>query len=754
MLGNILAENSGAAVTFNDAESAENVLAALKENTTVIASGLYRTEEPGVFAEYPSPGAAEGLEAIAKRSGVWLDDIFYLTSVPVKVNDQQVGQLVIKSNLTELEQFKEGLLTLFTFLFVGLLLLTLLISYWLKTNITNPLASLSEWATQVSQHKSFDARAHKQNDDEIGHLVDSLNEMLSELAKQETIVSLNQELEREIQERKLIECDLIAMRNRAEEANKAKSRFLANMSHELRTPLNAIIGYSEMLQEIVAEDDFEAEEIIQDIDKVRSAGKHLLSLINDILDISKIEAGKMQISIEAFSMQDLVQDVVDTLKPLSDVRHDQLMTSIDGDVGTIHSDMVKVRQILFNLMSNAVKFTQHGEVELSCYREVDADEDWVVCCVRDTGIGISDEALKELFKPFSQADPTTTRKYGGTGLGLAISRSYITMLGGDIRAESREGKGSKFTFRLPVKAMIEDDTNADDSIKTDPAGLPTYLTAQARQNAKIPTETGHKSDDESEQPVETRVLLIDDDEATHDRLRFHLGKHGFAVYSAMSGEEGMAMARTQPFAVIILDIFMPGIDGWQVLQRLKSNPSTAQIPVVMYTIESNEAKGFSLGAADYLIKPINGKRLLSTLGRYKKPNKRLKVLSIDDDVHSQELILAYLNGPDWEVTTADSGREGLKILTEKPDYAVILLDLVMPEMNGFQFIEACSKSAVAGNIPIIVISARDLTRQERQLLVDHAQAIIRKGMYDRNTLVSSIKQVLNRQPSLSSREGD
>ena len=757
MLSNILAENSGAALTFNDADSARKVLAALKENATIVAAGLYQHGQEDVFAEYPDKTSVMGLQAKSRDSGVWLEDNFYITSVPVKVNGQAVGQLVLKSNLSDLQLFKEYLLKLFTALFVVLILLTLLVSYWLKTHITHPLAALSEWAMQITRHKDFSARAQKKNDDEIGHLVDSLNNMLGELSKQETIVSLNQELAREIQERKLIESDLIAMRNRAEEANKAKSRFLANMSHELRTPLNAIIGYSEMLQEIVTEDEFEVNEIVQDIGKVRAAGKHLLSLINDILDISKIEAGKMQIDIEAFSMHDLVQDVVDTLKPLLEEKQNKFVVSGQNAVGILHSDMVKVRQILFNLLSNAIKFTQHGEVTLTCSLEITGNESWLVCQVKDTGIGIDDVSLKELFKPFNQADPSTTRKFGGTGLGLAISRSYLTMLGGEISATSEVGKGSEFTFRLPTKSYLSDIVESDTAFDTR-AGAPQTVKLQNDNLANQRNIPAHKVDS-GLSPVgnaqehgrqhliesDTNLLLIDDDKAVHDRLRYKLGKHGFIVHSAMSGEDGLAMALQQRFDVIVLDIFMPGIDGWQVLQRLKSNQATSEVPVVMYSIEKDEARGFALGASDYLVKPINGQRLLGILQRYKKPHKRLKVLSIDDDKHSQELVQAYLDGQDWEVTLADNGREGLKQLQAHPDFAVILLDLIMPEMNGFEFLENCHQTAIAADIPIIVISARDLTQQERKLLVQHTRTVIRKGMYDRNTLLRSIQKVLDEQ---------
>ncbi|MBU6954809.1 response regulator [Hahella sp. HN01] len=735
MLSKVLAENSGAALTFNDATSAGKVLSALKENASVEAAALYQNGEAKAFAEYPQHGAAVGLAAMAGKDGVWLRQEFYVTSTPVKVNEETVGYLVLKSNLQEWDRFKQKLLSLFLVLIGGMLALTLLVSYWLKSHITQPLASLSEWAMQVSKHKDFNARASKRNEDEIGHLVDSLNVMLSELARQETIVSLNRELEWEIQERKVVEKDLIATRNRAEEANKAKSRFLANMSHELRTPLNAIIGYSEMLQEVVAEDDYEREEILDDIGKVRSAGKHLLSLINDILDISKIEAGKMQISIEAFSMEDLVDEVAGALRLLADERRNKLVVRGAGEVGVVHSDLVKVRQILFNLLSNAVKFTQDGVVELICERESADGEDWMLCRVRDTGIGISASAIKELFRPFSQADPSTTRRYGGTGLGLAISRSYATMLGGEISVTSKEGEGSEFCIRLPTTAEIH--------------GPEERIVGGETVASKPPLAASDTPTPASNAMTGARLLLIDDDPTVHDILKHQLNKHGFLVSSAHSGAEGLTLAKQEEFDVIVLDIFMPGQDGWQVLQMLKSDAATAHIPVVMHTIESNAQKGYALGASDFLVKPINGARLLSILQRYQKKDAGMKVLYVDDDVHSLELVRAYMHGTGWNLIMAEDGREGLEKLDQNPDVSMILLDLIMPEMNGFEFLEQIRRNEKTADTAVIVISARDLTQAERGLLRQQAQAVLRKGMYDKSALLSRIKEVLEERMPVS-----
>lgn len=736
MLGNVLADNSGAALVFNDAESARKVLGALRENPAVIGAALFKEGEPAVFAEYPSAGAARQLDIEKAPSGVRLVNGYYVTSVPVIVNRETVGHLILKSNLDEWRLLKARLRNLFLVLFGGTILLTFLVSNWLKKQIIRPITSLSEWAMQVSKHKDFDARAEKHYNDEIGQLVTSLNTMLEQLAKQDVIVRLNAELKKEIQERRAIEKDLIDTRDRAEEANKAKSRFLANMSHELRTPLNAIIGYSEMLQEIVTEDDFDRQELTEDIAKVRGAGKHLLSLINDILDISKIEAGRMQVSIEAFNADQLVTEVVDTLRPLAEKQQNQLSIKQAGPVGFIRSDQLKVRQILFNLLSNAVKFTRNGTVEIDYQEDVEGDNRWVIFKIRDTGIGISSSVLAELFEPFSQADPSTTRKYGGTGLGLAISRSFAGMLGGDISVESEEGRGSEFVVRLPVMSAAQMRVSDGDH-----SGLVSEKNMQEHADQEH-TELFHGELTQTMKKMsgDTHLLLIDDDPDVHDILGHSLKNQGFRIHSALSGQEGLKLAGELVPDVIVLDIFMPQMDGWQVLKKLKTNPATADIPVTLYTIESNEVKGYALGASDYLIKPIANDRLLEVLARYRKANLVTKVLSIDDDSHSQKLVKTYLRGPEWNVIVAENGRDGFEKLGLHPDTAIILLDLIMPEMNGFEFLEACKKQNVG--IPIIIISARDLTAEESRLLMQHTQAVIRKGMYDKKMLIKQIRKVL------------
>lgn len=717
VLGAVLADNSRAAVLFDDAPSALKVLSAAKGNRHIKMAAILKDGK--VFAAYPdglSPDSIDYLQN-SRRTGLYKNN--YHASVPIVVANEIKAQLLLQSDLQEWEEIKGNLYRIFLGLFGGLLILTMAASYWLNMHITKPLGALSEWATQVSKAKNFNARAIKHNDDEVGTLVDSLNTMLSELAKQESIRSWNETLETEIRERKEVERDLIAMRNRAESANKAKSQFLANMSHELRTPLNAIIGYSEIIQEVVTDEELDRRELAGDVDKIRSAGKHLLSLINDILDLSKIEAGKMDLSIGLFDVDELIQEVMGALQPLAESRGNQLRVNVGKEIGSIYGDVTKTRQILFNLLSNAVKFTHQGVVDLTCAREPGVSGEQVVFRVRDTGIGISKENLASLFKPFSQADASTTRKYGGTGLGLAISRSYATMLGGEILVESEAGKGSVFTVRLPVQ----------------PEGVSALqMEMDAGEHWQLSPEAGEVLE-------KTRLLLIDDDEAVHNILRHQLTRHGYIIHSSMSGKAGLKKAIEENFDVIVLDILMPGMDGWQVLHELKSDIRTMHLPVVLYTIVADQEKGYALGADDYLVKPISKNKLLETLKPYRK-SSRNKILLVDDDSYAMGLIEAYLADMDFQLIKAENGREGLDALYSDPDVTMILLDLIMPVMNGFEFIDEVRKQPQFGKVPIIVISAHDLSSNEHKLLLQHTQVIIKKGEYGKQELIGNIQMIL------------
>ena len=383
----------------------------------------------------------------------------------------------------------------------------------------------------------------------------------------------------------------------AEAANQSKSAFLANMSHELRTPLNAIIGYSEMLEE-----DAQAsgqKEFVSDLQKIRSSGKHLLGLINDVLDLSKVEAGKMKLFLETFDVANLVEEVVATAAPLVEKNGNRLEVRCAADVGQIREDVTKVRQVLLNLLSNAAKFTEKGAVSLEVAREQDVTGSWVVFRVRDTGIGMTPEQTGKLFQAFTQADGSTMRKYGGTGLGLALSRKFCVMMGGDINVESAAGKGSTFIVRLPG-----DIENYDGEATSIRLRLPGRRREESREAGAAPA-TGKT------------LLVIDEDPAVRQLMERLASREGYELVAAASGEEGLKLAREKRPDLITLEVVMPGIDGWTVLRTLKSDRELSGIPVVMVSISDDRDRGLAMGAADYFVKPVDRDRLAEILAAYR-----------------------------------------------------------------------------------------------------------------------------------------
>jgi PAS domain S-box-containing protein len=394
----------------------------------------------------------------------------------------------------------------------------------------------------------------------------------------------------DVSDRKRIQEELVAAVDKVEDASRAKSFFLANMSHELRTPLNAVIGYSEMLSEELRERGLQ--DLLPDLTKIHGSGKHLLRLINDILDLSKIEAGKMELYPELIDTAALCREVSGTIQPLAERRGNSLEFRCAEDVGKIRADLTRVRQVLLNLMSNASKFTENGRVSLDVDRIAINGAPWMRFRVSDTGIGMSPEQLAKLFKAFAQADASTTRKYGGTGLGLVISRQLCQMMGGEVTVESEPGRGSLFTVLLPCNL--------------EPEEVASERGAQAAVFQTVPPSRGPAT-----------VLVIDDDRIVRDLLGRFLEKEGFRVAIAVDGEEGLKLAREMRPDLITVDVVMPRLDGWGVLKALKADPLLAHVPVIMITIVDNPGLGHALGADEYLTKPIDWRRLGGALAKYR-----------------------------------------------------------------------------------------------------------------------------------------
>jgi signal transduction histidine kinase/DNA-binding response OmpR family regulator len=516
-------------------------------------------------------------------------------------------------------------------------------------------------------------------------------------------------------------------RGAADAANQAKSAFLANMSHELRTPMNAIIGYSEILLEelespgpppapggpAAAPAAGEMSHFVADLQKIRGAAKHLLALINDVLDLSKIEAGKMTLHLETFEVAALLDDVAATVQPLIERRGNRLELIGAAGGGAMRADLTKVRQTLFNLLSNAAKFTDHGLIRLEARRHAEGGRDWLTFRVSDTGIGMTAAQLGKLFQAFSQAEASIARQYGGTGLGLAISRRFCRMMGGDVIVESAPGRGSTFIVTLPAEV----EAPAAEAV-TAPAGP-----------APGPAATG------------PTVLVIDDDPAVLDLMQRFLAKEGFAVRTAASGPDGLALARALRPAAITLDVMMPGMDGWAVLAALKADPELAPIPVVMVTILDDKEMGFALGAVEYLTKPVDRTRLLDVVKRFRPGASPDPVLVVDDDPAMREMLRRSLEKAGLAVLEADDGRAALaEIARQRP--ALVLLDLMMPVMDGFEFLRELRATPQGRAIPVVVLTARDLTPEDRQRLQGQVAHVLGKGAYSRDALLQEVRELV------------
>ncbi|HEY0141800.1 MAG TPA: response regulator [Thermoanaerobaculia bacterium] len=520
----------------------------------------------------------------------------------------------------------------------------------------------------------------------------------------------------DVTERRRVETEIAKAKEAAETANRTKSLFLANMSHELRTPLNAILGFSEMLQDEAAERNLE--EFNVDLQKISTAGRHLLGLINDILDLSKIEAGKMELHLEAFDVAALVAEVATTIERQAVKNGNTLEVTCAPDIGVMWADLTKVRQGLLNLVSNAAKFTHDGHIAVVAERQLVDGSDWIMFRVSDTGIGLDAEQVVRLFQPFTQADASTTRKFGGTGLGLALTRRFCQMMNGDVMVQSVSGEGSVFTLLLPATVQ---------------GALPAPAMRDDRRVADVQSEPLP--------PLGTCVLVIDDDPLQRDLMQRYLQKEGFTVRVASGGADGLQLARRIRPAAITLDVMMPGMDGWSVLSALKGDVTLRDIPVIMLTMVDDPVRGFTLGASDYATKPVNRRRLSQILKKFTCRQPPCPVLVIDDDAMTRSLTRTILEKEGWKVSEAENGIEALKSM-EKNRPSLIFLDLLMPEMDGFAFAAEVRMRPEWRSIPIVVVTSQDLTTEDRRRLNGHVETILRKHGDSREALLEQVRDLL------------
>ncbi|MGA2088722.1 MAG: response regulator [Stellaceae bacterium] len=516
----------------------------------------------------------------------------------------------------------------------------------------------------------------------------------------------------DITEHKNAEAELTRAREAAETANRVKSEFLANMSHELRTPLNAVIGYSQMLQEEAK--DAGQEDFLPDLAKIENAGKHLLGLINDVLDLSKIEAGRMTMYFEDVNIAGMIAEVRGIIEPLAAKNGNRFVVDCPASIGAMHTDVTKLKQNLLNLLSNASKFTTKGTIELAVSRGGSGAAETVSFRVTDTGIGMTPEQLGKLFQAFGQADSSTSRKFGGTGLGLAITKHFARMLGGDVEVTSEAGKGSVFTLTLPARA------------------------AEAAPAATPEAKPAVSGDAEGAQTI----LVVDDDEAVHDLVGSMLGREGYRVLHARSGDEALAITRRERPDAITLDVMMPQMDGWSVLTSLKADPALSHIPVIMLTMLHEQAIALSLGASGYITKPVDWNQLSAMLKRHSRHGADIRVLVVDDDPEMRRMTRRMLERMGLEIGEAADGQQALAWLESNPAPSIILLDLMMPVMDGFEFLDRIRNSERWSALPVLVVTAKALDAKEIEYLHSSTQRVIEKGATTGTDLRAAIREVL------------
>jgi signal transduction histidine kinase/DNA-binding response OmpR family regulator len=715
----IVGSNTVSALLFSDASSADKTLSAFEASPNIVYAGIYEPDGEH-FADYWREGNGKVLPFPSMPSGQiqahWLDHGQIALVQSIVFQGKTVGYVYIRSDLQVINnRLKSYALITFAVLLVSLIV-ALLISKVSQRVISHPIMQLAETVRVISQYKDYSLRAEVTgNHDEVSILITSVNEMLGQIQQRDdALQQAHDKLEHRVEERtaQLATANKeLELKNReVERATKLKSQFLANMSHELRTPLNAIIGFSDLLADKGAGPLTDKQGRF--IAHVRNGARHLLQLINDILDLSKIEAGQLDMRYDDFQIKDALPEVLSTIRPLAMSKNITVEQNLDMEA-VVRADRVRFKQVLYNLLSNAVKFTPNeGSVTIDCGKE----GKFVRVSVTDTGIGIRPEDQAMVFEEFRQVEGST---HEGTGLGLAITRRLVEQQGGKISLESEFGKGSRFTFTLPCGSTAS-------------AAVDTVVTAE-----QVSAATSGAS------RIKPLVLIVDDELSSRELLASYL-ESDYEIAMAESGTEALEMANELHPDAITLDVLMAKGSGFETLVALRKNPATANIATIILSVIDQKQVGFALGATDYLVKPISKVTLKETIRKHLVPysNGNAPILLVDDDARTLELLEETLRSSGYDTRSVQTGAKALEVLSSTRIGAV-LLDLLMPDMDGFQVLRHIKQNAALRDLPIFVITAKSLTADEATLLRRDTQALFQKNGSWRQLLLAEVDRVIS-----------
>jgi signal transduction histidine kinase/CheY-like chemotaxis protein len=719
----IIGTNSVSALLFNDQQSAENTLSALKAAHNILSAGIY-SKDGRLFASYSRDPGGHGMAIPSLPSGQleihWFRNKEVVLVRSIIFEGKLTGTVCLRSDVEELNSTLERYIGIASIVLAVCLVAALLVSSIFRRAVAEPIIHLAEVARAVSREKNYSGRAPRTGGSgELAILVDAFNEMLAQIQKNEKalrdardnlelrVAERTAELEKAKSEVEAFSLSIQRTKEELERASKFKDQFLSTMSHELRTPLNAVMGFSELLTEERYGPLNERQQ--RYIKHIHTGGKHLLRLINDILDISKIEAGRLQLTIENVLVPTSFAEVVDIMRSLADKKSQTLLQEASSGL-SVRADPTRFKQVLMNLIGNAIKFTpEGGDIRLLAHRL----DEGVRVEVRDSGPGIPVEEQKRIFEAFYRLGETD-KKTEGTGLGLAITRRLVELHGGTLGLESQPGSGSCFFFTLPVaEAVVRHEVQAS---------------RWEIQTAEFP-----------------RILVIEDDRAAAQLLQSHLTSAGYDVVLCDQPGRALEMAAELQPSAVTMDIIMKPVNGWELLSTFKTDPRTARIPVVLVTIIDQPATGASLGADEYIVKPVIKATLLAAVERCTNHHKRIgrtrPILVVEDDAPTREIVFELLSKCGYVVTTAADGAEArARVAASLPE--LVILDLILPEVSGFQLLAEWRTDSRTADLPVFVLTSKDLTPEEQDYLRTHTVLLLQKQQRWQETLIAQLRRAL------------